>query len=58
MRPLDRHVKQPITVHFVQRHVSGRGNVTTIREEFSVMTSFFPGGTLKNATHTSPGNPV
>ncbi len=30
MRPFDRHVKQPITVHFVQRHVSGRGNVTTI----------------------------
>ncbi len=58
MRPLDRHVKQPITVHFVQCHVSGRGNVTTIREEFGVTTSLFPGGTLKNATHTSPGNPV
>ncbi len=26
MRPFDRHVKQPITVCFVQRHVSGRGN--------------------------------
>ncbi len=30
MRPFDRHVKQPITVRFVQRHVSGRGNVATI----------------------------
>ncbi len=32
MRPFDRHVKQPITVRFVQRHVSGHGNVTTIIE--------------------------
>ncbi len=30
MMPFDRHVKQPITVHFVQCHVSGRGNVATI----------------------------
>ncbi len=30
MRPFDRHVKQPITVCFVQCHVSRRGNVTTI----------------------------
>ncbi len=30
MRPFDQHVKQPITVSFVQRHVSGHGNVTTI----------------------------
>ncbi len=30
MRPFDQHVKQPIIVHFVQRHVSGRGNVATI----------------------------
>ncbi len=30
MRSFDRHVKQPITVRFVQRHVSGRGNVATI----------------------------
>ncbi len=30
MRPFDRHVKQPITVRFVQRHVPVRGNVTTI----------------------------
>ncbi len=29
MRPFVRHVKQPITVSFVQGHVSGRGNVTT-----------------------------
>ncbi len=27
MRTFDRHVKQPITVCFVQHHVSGRGNV-------------------------------
>ncbi len=30
MRPFDRRVKQPIIVHFVQRHVSGRGNVAII----------------------------
>ncbi|KAL0197459.1 hypothetical protein M9458_005999, partial [Cirrhinus mrigala] len=29
IRPFDRYVKQPITVRFVQRHVSGRGNVPT-----------------------------
>ncbi|KAL0153616.1 hypothetical protein M9458_051096 [Cirrhinus mrigala] len=29
IRPFDRHVKQPITVHFVQRHVSGHRNVPT-----------------------------
>ncbi len=32
MRPFDRHVKQPITVRFVQRHVSVRGNVATITD--------------------------
>ncbi len=32
MRPFDQHVKQPITVRFVQRHVSGRGNVVTITD--------------------------
>ncbi len=32
MRPFDRHVKQPITVRFVQCHVSGRGNVATITD--------------------------
>ncbi len=32
MRPFDRHVKQPITVRFVQRHVSGCGNVATIAD--------------------------
>ncbi len=32
MRPFERHVKQPITVRFVQRHVSGRGNVATITD--------------------------
>ncbi len=30
MRPFDQHVKQPITVCFVQCHVLGRGNVVTI----------------------------
>ncbi len=30
MRPFDRQVKQPITVRFVQRHISVRGNVVTI----------------------------
>ncbi len=25
---------------------------------FGATASLFPGGTLKNATHTSPGNPV
>ncbi len=30
MRPFDRHVQQPITVRFVQSHVSGCGNVATI----------------------------
>ncbi len=33
MRSFDQHVKQPITVHFVQRHVSVRGNVTTITDQ-------------------------
>ncbi len=32
IRTFDRHVKQPITVCFVQRHVSGRGNVATITD--------------------------
>ncbi len=32
MRPFYQHVKQPITVRFVQRHVSGRGNVATITD--------------------------
>ncbi len=32
MRPFNRHVKQPITVSFVQRHVLGRGNVATITD--------------------------
>ncbi len=36
MRPFDRHVKQPITVRFVQRHVSGRGNVATITDQTGV----------------------
>ncbi len=32
MRPFDRHVKHPITVCFVQRHVSVHGNVATITD--------------------------
>ncbi len=35
MRPFDQHVKQPITVSFVQRHVSGRGNVATVTDSNS-----------------------
>ncbi len=41
MRPFDRHVKQPITVHFVQRHVSGRGNVTTIANRCVKLSDVF-----------------
>ncbi len=33
MRLFDQHVKQPITVRFVQRHVSGHGNVATITNQ-------------------------
>ncbi len=32
MRQFDRHVKQPITVCFIQRHVSGRGNIPKITQ--------------------------
>ncbi len=32
MMPFDRHVKQPITVRFIHRHVSGHGNVATITD--------------------------
>ncbi len=32
MSLFDRHVKQPITVCFVQRHISGHGNVATISD--------------------------
>ncbi len=32
MRSFDRHVKQPTTVRFVQRHVTGCGDVATITD--------------------------
>ncbi len=41
MRPFDRHVKQPITVHFIQRHVSGRGNVATITDQCVKLSDVF-----------------
>ncbi len=41
MRPFDRHVKQPITVRFVQRHVSGRGNVATITDRCVKLSDVF-----------------
>ncbi len=37
MKPFDRHVKQPITVRFVQRHVSGRGNVSTMTDSVKTL---------------------
>ncbi len=41
MRPFDRDVKQPITVRFVQRHVSGRGNVATITNRCVKLSDVF-----------------
>ncbi len=41
MRPFDWHVKQPITVRFVQRHVSGRGNVATITDRCVKLSDVF-----------------
>ncbi len=41
MRPFDRHVKKPITVRFVQRHVSGRGNVSTITDRSVIISDVF-----------------
>ncbi len=41
MRPFDRYVKQPITVSFVQRHVSGRGNVATITDRCVKLSDVF-----------------
>ncbi len=41
MRPFDQHVKQPITVRFVQRHVSGRGNVATIADRCVKLSDVF-----------------
>ncbi len=50
MRPFDRHVKQQITVRFVQRHVSGRGNVATITDSQTYFKDPMP-RTL-NISHT------
>ncbi len=36
-----RHVKQPITVRFVQRHVSGRENVATIKERCVKLSAYY-----------------
>ncbi len=41
MRPFDQHVKQPITVCFVQRHVSGHGNVATITDRCVKLSDVF-----------------
>ncbi len=41
MMPFDRHVKQPITVCFVQCHVSGRGNVATITDRCVILSDVF-----------------
>ncbi len=41
MRPFDRHVKQPITVRFVQRYVSVRGNVITTTERCVKLSDVF-----------------
>ncbi len=41
MRPFDLHVKQPITVRFVQRHVPGRGNVATITDRCVKLSDVF-----------------
>ncbi len=41
MMPFDRHVKQPITVCFVQCHVSGCGNVATITDRCVILSDVF-----------------
>ncbi len=41
MRPFDRHVKQPITVCYVQRHVSVRSNVATITDRCVKLSDVF-----------------
>ncbi len=41
MRLFDRHVKQPITVRFIQRHVSGHGNVSPITDQCVKLTDVF-----------------
>ncbi len=41
MRPFDRLVKQPITVRFVQRHILGHGNVTTITDRCVKLSDVF-----------------
>ncbi len=39
MMPFDRHVQEPITVCFVQCHVSVRGNVATITDRCANLLS-------------------
>ncbi len=41
MRPFDRHVKQPITVCFIQPHVLVRGNVATITDRCVKLSDVF-----------------
>ncbi len=41
MRPFDRHVKQPITFHFVLRYVSGLENVDTITDRCVKLSDVF-----------------
>ncbi len=41
MRPFDRHVKQPITVRFIQNHVLGGGNVATITDRCVKISDVF-----------------
>ncbi len=41
MMPFDRHIKQPITVSFVQSHISGRVNVATITDRCVKLSDVF-----------------
>ncbi len=41
MGPFDGHVKQPITVRFIQRHVSGCGNVATVSDRCVKLSDVF-----------------
>ncbi len=50
MRPFDQHVKQPITVRFVQRHFLRCGNVATITNSRTYFKDSMP-RTL-NISHT------
>ncbi len=54
MRLFDRHVKQSITVRFIQRHVSGRGNVATITNRCVKLFMYFKDSMPRtlNISHT------